>query len=62
MNARWDLFIPTLIVVAYSAVMLGLGYYEGTRNAELKAEKRANLRRRMAAREKQLYDWERDGI
>jgi len=62
MNARWDLFLPVLWVVAYSCVMLGLGYYEGTRNAELKAEKRANLRRRMAAREKQLYDWERDGI
>jgi hypothetical protein len=62
MNARWDLFLPVLWVVAYSCVMLGLGYYEGKRNAEYKAEKRANLRRRMAAREKQLYDWERDGI
>jgi hypothetical protein len=62
MNARWDLFIPTLIVCAYSAVMFGFGYYEGKRNAEYKAEKKANLRRRMAAREKQLYDWERDGI
>ena len=62
MNARWDLLIPTLLVIAYSAAMWGLGYYEGKRNAELRHERKANLRRRMVAREKQFYDWERDGI
>ena len=62
MNARWDLLIPTLLVIAYSAAMWGLGYYEGKRNAELRHERKANLRRRMVAREKQLYDWERHGI
>jgi hypothetical protein len=42
--------------------MIGFGYYEGKRNAEYRAEKLANLRRRVEARNKQLYDWERDGI
>lgn len=62
MNARWDLFLPFVLVIAYSAAMWGLGYYEGKRNTELRHERLANLRRRVAAREKQLYDWERDGI
>lgn len=62
MNARWDLLIPTLLVIAYSAAMWGLGYYEGKRNTELRHERLANIRRRRVARDKQLYDWERDGI
>lgn len=62
MNGRWDLLIPIVLVLAYSAAMFAFGYYEGKRNAEYKAEKRANIRRRAMAREKQLYDWEKDGI
>ena len=61
-QARWDLLIPALLVMAYSFAMVGFGYYEGKRNAEYKAEKLANMRRRVEARKKQLYDWERDGI
>ncbi len=62
MNYRWDLLIPTLLVIAYSAAMWGLGYYEGKRNAELRHERLANLRRRAVAHEKALYDWEIHGI
>jgi hypothetical protein len=62
MNARWDLFLPVLLVVAYSSVMWALGYHEGKRNAELRYERKANLRRRVMAREKQLYDWETHGL
>lgn len=61
-QARWDLLLPTLLVTAYSFVMIAIGYYEGKRNAEYKAEKIANLHRRRAAREKLIYDWQRDGI
>jgi hypothetical protein len=61
-QARWDLFIPFVLVLAYSFAMIGFGYYEGKRNAEYRHEKIANLRRRVEARNKQLYDWERDGI
>jgi hypothetical protein len=42
--------------------MIGFGYYEGKRNAEYKAEKLTNLRRRVEARKQQMYDWEKHGL
>jgi uncharacterized protein (TIGR02646 family) len=39
-----------------------IGFFRGKRNAELRFERKANLRRRVMAREKQLYDWETHGL
>jgi hypothetical protein len=61
-QARWDLFIPFVLVLAYSFAMIGFGYYEGKRNAEYRAEKLTNLRRRVEARKQQMYDWEKHGL
>ena len=62
MNARWDLFVPMVLVFAYSAIFFALGYYEGRKGAEDRQLIVADLNRVKLAQSKQLYDWERDGI
>ena len=61
-QARWDLLMPVLLVTAYSFAMAWFGYIEGKRVVEERQERIANLTRLQIARDKQLYDWERDGL
>ena len=62
MNARWDLAIPTFLVIAYAAIFWGMGYYRGRKGAEDRQLIVADWNRVKLAQSKQLYDWERDGI
>ena len=62
MNARWDLALPALLVSAYAAIFWLMGYWQGRKGAEDRQLMVADLNRVRLAQEKQLYDWERDGI
>jgi hypothetical protein len=62
MNYRWDLVLPTFLVILYSAIMFGMGYYEGRKGAEDRQLMVGDWNRVKMAQAKQLYDWERDGI
>lgn len=62
MQYRWDLVIPTFLVIAYAAIFWGMGYYQGRKGAEDRQLIIADFYRVRQAQAKQLYDWERDGI
>lgn len=62
MNARWDLVLPTLFVIVYSAFWWGMGYYQGKKTAEDRQLIVADYYRVRQAQAKMIYDWERDGI
>lgn len=62
MNARWDLALPTFLVIAYAVIFWCMGYYQGRKVEQDKQLIVADWNRVKMAQAQQLYDWERDGI
>ena len=62
MNARWDLFLPVLWVVAYATFWWVMGYVQGKKRTEAWHRLMSDVNRVKQAQEKQLYDWETHGL
>ena len=62
MEYRWDLVIPTFLVMAYAAIFWTMGYIQGKKRTEAWHRLMADVNRVRVAQDKQLYDWSRDGI